>query len=305
MKPLRNNTKAISHDRFTLKARKFSLRLGKRTRIMGILNLTPDSFTGDGLYKYGTRDTGYGTKKIVEIAQKMVEDGADILDIGGESSRPGAKPISEEEEIKRVIPLIKILAKRIKIPISIDTYKSRIAELALDNGASIVNDITAFGDSNMPKTIKRYDAAVVLMHMRGKPLDMQNNPCYRSLITEITAYLRKRIKIAVDSGISSDKIVIDPGIGFGKTLEHNIELIRRLSEFKKIGFPILIGTSRKSFIGKIINKGPQGRLMGTAASVALAIANGADIVRVHDVKEIYDVVKISDAITRKTIIHTF
>ncbi|MDP1853830.1 MAG: dihydropteroate synthase [Candidatus Omnitrophota bacterium] len=298
MKPLCNNSKALPQDRFILKARKFTLKLGKRTQIMGILNLTPDSFTGDGLYRLST-------DKIIKKAEQMVRDGADILDIGGESTRPGAKPISEKEEIKRVIPPIKILAKRIKIPISIDTYKSKIAELALDNGASIVNDITAFGDNNMPKTIKRYNAAVVLMHMRGKPLDMQNNPHYRSLITEITGYLQKRIKIAVDSGISSDKIIIDPGIGFGKTLEHNMEIIRRLAEFKKMGFPVLIGTSRKSFIGQILNKEPQGRLMGTAASIALSIANGADIVRVHDVREMHDVVKIIDAITRKIIIHNF
>lgn len=257
---------------------------------MAILNLTSDSFSGDGLL------ANLQTNRIINVAQKLVKDGADIIDIGAESSRPGAKPISIKEELRRTVPIIKVLAKKIKVPISIDTYKAEVAEQALDSGASIVNDISALSDLKMPKVIKKYKSAVVLMHMQGNPLNMQDNPRYKSLIPEIINYLRKKIKIAVDSGISWDKIMVDPGFGFGKTLEHNIRILKRLREFEVLGLPILAGPSRKSFIGKIISKDVGERIFGTAAAVSLAIANGAHIIRVHDVKAMADVVKVTDAI---------
>ena len=264
---------------------------------MGILNLTPDSFSGDGLFsKSQIPNPKSQIKKIIGIAEKMIRDGADILDIGGESSRPGAKNIPVKEELKRVVPVVKLLAKKIEIPISVDTYKHEVAQAALDNGASIVNDITALSDKKMPEIIKKYDAAVVLMHMQGRPQDMQNRPHYKSLIPEIIKYLSKKIEIAVDSGINPDKIIIDPGIGFGKTLAHNLEIINRLREFGVLKRPILVGPSRKSFIGKILAKDTTERVFGTAAAVALAIANGAHIVRVHDARQMRDVAKVCDAI---------
>ncbi|MEK6715330.1 MAG: dihydropteroate synthase [Candidatus Omnitrophota bacterium] len=263
---------------------------------MGILNLTPDSFSGDGLYRLQAASSKLEANKIINIAKEMMKDGADILDIGGESSRPGAKPISVKEELNRVIPLIKVLAKKIKIPLSIDTYKHEVAQAALDNGASFVNDITALSDKKMPEIIKKYDAAVVLMHMQGRPQDMQNRPHYKSLIPEIIKYLSKKIEIAVDSGINPDKIIIDPGIGFGKTAEHNLEIINRLREFEVLKRPILVGPSRKSFIGKILNKDVQERIFGTAAAVALSIAQGAHIVRMHDIGQMRNVADVCDAI---------
>jgi dihydropteroate synthase len=227
----------------------------------------------------------------------MVRDGADIIDIGGESTRPGAKPVSAKEEIARTVPVIKKISQKIKVPISIDTEKSEVAEQALDSGASIVNDISSLRyDKKMAKVAARYKAGLVLMHMQGRPRTMQKNPHYQSLIEEIIDYLDQSIKMAQDAGIDKEKIIIDPGIGFGKTLAHNLEILRRLREFKSLGRPILVGPSRKSFLGKILNVEPQERIMGTAAAVSLAIANGANIVRVHDVAQIRQVAKISDAI---------
>ncbi len=285
MKPIEYNAR----PKFTLRLAKTDLELGHQTRIIGILNITPDSFSGDGLLSYSL-------DKIVDMGQKMIADGADIIDIGGESSRPNSQAVSVEEELKRIIPLVKILAKKVSAPISIDTYKPRIAEEALDNGASIVNDITALRDNKMPQVIKKYNAAVILMHMKGTPSNMQDNPQYESLIEEISQTLKRSVETAISSGIAKDRIMIDPGIGFGKTLTHNLEIIKRLGEFQKLDLPLLIGPSRKSFIGNILNKDPDERLFGTAASIGIAIANGAHIVRVHDVAEISDVVKVADSI---------
>jgi len=258
---------------------------------MGILNVTPDSFSGDGVY----RDTG----RAVELAERMVQDGADIIDIGGESTRPGAGPVTAEEEIKRTSPVIKKLSRRIKAIISIDTAKSEVARRALENGASVVNDITSTNaDSEIINVIREFDAKVVMMHMKGTPLTMQNNPIYGNLIQEIKDNLKNSIEKAISVGIKRENIIVDPGIGFGKTVEHNLEILNRLSEFKELCFPILIGPSRKSFIGKLTGVGPDERQFGTAASVAIAVKNGADIVRVHDVKEMRQVVIIADAITR-------
>lgn len=267
------------------------LKFGSRTYIMGVLNVTPDSFSGDGIYQ--------NVEKAVNIAEGLVEDGADIIDIGGESTRPGAEPITIDEEIKRTLPVIKKLSKRIKVPISIDTAKPEVAKEALENGASIVNDITGLGaGSEMIALVKGFNAKFVAMHIQGSPQTMQNNPKYENLILEIKDRLREIIEKAVAGGIKRENIIIDPGIGFGKTLEHNLEILNRLGEFKELGLPILVGPSRKSFIGKLTGARPDNRVFGTAASVAIAIKNGADLVRVHDVKEIKQAVIVSDAIAR-------
>ena len=259
---------------------------------MGILNVTPDSFSDGGLFF----DAGIA----VERAERMVAEGADIIDVGGESSRPGANSVPTEIEIDRVLPVIEELAKTLKTPVSIDTYKSSVARRALDVGASIVNDISALqGDPDMASVVAEAGVPVVLMHMKGTPKDMQLHPRYDSLIPEIISFLKTRVQAAVDAGISSDQIIIDPGIGFGKTITHNLEIIRRLQEFKSLEKPILIGTSRKSFIGKILDLPADDRLEGTAATVAVAIANGADIIRVHDVKEMARVACMTDAIVRE------
>jgi len=270
--------------------------LGTRSYIMGIVNVTPDSFSGDGLFQ-GTGDRGQGTgviNRIIDFAQKLVNDGADIIDIGGESTRPGAKPVSLTDELSRVIPVIKAAAKKIKAPISVDTCKAEVARQALDNGASMINDITALRDNKMAKIISRYQAGVAIMHMRGNPRSMQKNPAYTSLIDEIVEYLASAINRGIEAGIAKEKIIVDPGIGFGKTLEHNLEILRRLKEFKALGRPILVGTSRKSFIGKILNAGSEDRLSGTIASCVLAAKNGAHILRVHDVRAIKQALLIGD-----------
>ncbi len=266
-------------------------KFGSRTYIMGILNVTPDSFSGDGIYQ--------DVDRAVSIAEGMVEDGADIIDIGGESTRPDAESVTIEEEIKRTIPVIKKLSKRISVPISIDTAKSEVARLALENGASIVNDITGLeSDPEIIDVAKGFNAKVVLMHIKGTPQTMQHSPNYGNVVQEIKEKLKVIIEKSIIRGIKKENIIIDPGIGFGKTLEHNLQILNRLSEFKEFKLPVLIGTSRKSFIGKLTGAKSDKRQFGTAASVAIAIKNGADIVRVHDVKEMKQVVMVADAISR-------
>jgi len=265
--------------------------LGHRTLIMGILNVTPDSFSDGGLF--------INESSALEQAYKMIGDGVDIIDIGGESTRPGSDSVPIEIELQRVLPVIEKLAKTTKICISIDTYKSAVAKKTLETGACIVNDISALSDPNMASVVSEAGVPIVLMHKKGTPKDMQIAPHYNSLITDINEFLRERIRVAVDSGISSERIIIDPGVGFGKTTAHNLEIIRNLREFKSLGKPILIGTSRKSFIGKILHADDaRDRVEGTAATVAIAIANGADIIRVHDVKEMVKVARMTDAIVR-------
>jgi dihydropteroate synthase len=262
---------------------------------MGILNVTPDSFSDGGLY--------FEKSLAIERAKQMVEDGADIIDIGGESTRPGAEPVSLDEELNRTIPVIEALAKEIKVPISIDTYKSVVAEKALNAGASIVNDISGLRfDPEMAKIVAKYKVPVVIMHIKGTPRNMQKEPFYENLIAEIKQYIEDSINIALNTGIDKDKIIIDPGIGFGKTFEHNLEIIHRLSEFSTFGKPVLIGLSRKAFIGKILNNAsPLERVEGTAAAVAISIMNGANIIRVHDVKQMTMVAKVADAIKKMKI----
>jgi len=262
---------------------------------MGVLNVTPDSFSDGGRY--------FEKAAAIERVHRMVEKGADMIDIGGESTRPGSEPISTEEESRRTIPVIEAIASKVTVPISIDTWKSEVARRALDAGASMVNDISGLRfDPEMPRVVASYGVPVVIMHMKGKPKDMQQNPVYEALIPEIMDYLRAGIMMAKESGIAEDKIIIDPGIGFGKTFDHNLEIIHNLKEFTHLEKPILVGPSRKAFIGKILGDIPvTERLEGTAAAVAICIMNGAHIIRVHDVKEMVKVAEVVDAIKREKV----
>lgn len=274
-----------------IKCGSYSLDFSVKTHLMGILNITPDSFYDGGQYC----SISQAEKRAIEIE----EQGADIIDIGGVSTRPGSEAPSLKEEINRVIPAIKKIKKRIKIPISIDTYRAEVAKRALDNGASIVNDVTALtGDKEMARVVSKYNAPVVIMHMKGTPLNMQKNPHYRNVAEEIIQFLRERIKFAVSKGIKENNIIIDPGIGFGKRAEDNLTIIRELRKFHKLDKLILIGVSRKSFIGEVLDLPVEKRLLGTAASVATAVINGAHILRVHDVAEMAQVIKMTDAILK-------
>lgn len=273
-----------------LKFHNFEFNFLKKTYIMGIVNVTPDSFFNGGRY--------FDVQKAVDHAFRLVEEGADILDIGGESTRPWAEPVSIDEELRRVIPVIEAISKRISIPISIDTYKARVAEETIKAGATIINDISGLRfDPEMPEIARKYKVPVVVMHIKGTPKDMQKNPYYEALIPEIIEYLRNSIVIAKQAGIDENMIIIDPGIGFGKLPEHNLTIIKNLKEFSNLGRPLLVGVSRKSFIGKVLNEAsPEKRLEGTASAVAISVINGANIVRVHDVGFMTKVVKMADAI---------
>ena len=233
-------------------------------------------------------------------ALRMQDDGADIIDIGGESTRPGAARISVKEEIRRIVPVIEALVKKVRVPLSVDTCKSDVAEAALSAGASLVNDISGLRfDAKMAGVVAAHAVPVVVMHIKGTPKNMQHNPVYKALIPEIMDYLHKSIEIARTAGIADDRIIIDPGIGFGKTVKHNLEIINRLHEFEGFAKPILLGHSRKSFIGTILGGVPAGeRLEGTAAAAAIGIFNGANMIRVHDVKEMVRVARIADGIKR-------
>jgi len=262
---------------------------------MGILNVTPDSFSDGGRH--------FDKASAIRRAYEMVEEGADIIDVGGESTRPGSEPVPLQEEIDRTIPVIEEISKKIKVPVSIDTYKAEVARRALDAGASIVNDISGLRfDPEMPKVVSQYKVPVVIMHIKGMPKDMQANPIYEALIPEITDYFRESIRLAVESGITEDKIIIDPGIGFGKTFDHNLEIIKNLREFTLLEKPLLVGVSRKAFIGKILGDAPVSeRLEGSEAAAAISVLNGANIIRVHDVKEMKKVALVADAIKRMSV----
>ncbi len=263
--------------------------LSSRTHIMGILNVTPDSFSDGGRF--------FKFDDAVKRGMKMAEEGADIIDIGGESTRPGSDPVSLEEELSRVLPVIESLVKQIDIPISIDTYKANVARQALDAGAQMINDISALRyDPEMKEIAARYNVPLVLMHIQGTPKNMQQNPTYEDVIGEITDYLKESIQIAVEAGVEREKIIIDPGIGFGKRLEDNLNILKNLKKFSILKCPVLIGCSRKFFIGKILNLPAEERLEGSLAALAVAVMNGASLVRVHDVKESKRVAELVDAI---------
>ncbi len=269
-----------------------SFNWGQRTYLMGILNVTPDSFSDGGLFDR--------PEAALAQARYLVKSGADILDVGGESTRPGAAEISPEEELNRVVPVIQAIRRELSVPISVDTTKAAIAYASVKAGADIVNDISgATFDPKMLPTVAELGVPIVLMHMRGTPQTMQKMTDYQDLIGEIYQFLQARVEAAIASGIDKSSIILDPGIGFAKTYDQNLEILRRLSEFRSLGCPILIGVSRKSFIGRIVNQSdPQGRIWGTAGACAGAIASGADILRVHDVQEMRDVCLVADAIFR-------
>jgi len=262
-----------------------------RTYIMGILNVTPDSFSDGGNF--------LKVEDAVRRGIKMAEEGADIIDVGGESTRPGSDPATIEEELSRVIPVIEALSKELDIPVSIDTYKSEVAKKALEAGAEMINDISALRfDPKMKEVAAEYKVPIVLMHIKGTPKNMQENPYYEDVIKEITEYLKESIQMAKNGGVQEENIIIDPGIGFGKRLEDNLNILKNLKKFSILNCPILVGPSRKSFIGKILDLPVEERLEGSLAALAVSIMNGANIVRVHDVKESKRVAGLVDAILK-------
>lgn len=276
-------SRTTSPPPITIGSREFAW--GQRTYIMGIVNVTPDSFSGDGL--------ALDVEKAVRQAIQMREDGADIIDVGGESTRPGAEELPAEEEMRRVLPVVERLAKELDIPISVDTYKANVARAALEAGAHMLNDVHGLRrDPALAKVATEAGVSVVAMHnQRGRD--------FHDTIGDIVAGLLESLRIAREAGLPEDRVIVDPGFGFGWTVEQNLEMLRRLPELGVLGRPILIGTSRKSTIGAVLGDLPAGeRLEGTAASVAISIAHGADIVRVHDVREMVRVVRMTDAIVR-------
>ena len=279
---------------------------------MGILNVTPDSFSGDGLIPSppSPLPKGEGESRALQQAKEFLSDGADILDIGGESTRPGSQPVSEDEELGRVIPVIEAIAKEFPDAlISIDTYKAKVAEAAINAGAHILNDIwTLRADPELASVAAAFRVPVILMHNRSNPASVEVREqlgnaylgsTYENVVEDVKRELLVSVELAVKAGVEESRIILDPGIGFGKTREHNLELIHRLDEIRALGYPVLLGTSRKSFIGFTLDLPADQRVEGTAATVAIGIARGADIIRVHDVKEMVRVAKMTDAIVRK------
>ena len=262
----------------------------RETLVMGIVNVTPDSFSDGGKF--------FSPEVAISHASKLIRQGADIIDIGGESTRPGAEQVSELEELKRVIPVIeKIRNDNPTILISIDTTKASVAKHAVEAGADIINDVSGLSfDKNMIGVVESFNIPIVIMHMKGNPQNMQLNPKYKDIVNEILDFFKMKIKIAIQSGINRSMIILDPGIGFGKTVDHNFELLSRLNEFNVLELPIMIGPSRKSFIGVTLDLPPEDRLEGTAAAVSAGVMNGASIVRVHDVKSMKRVVRIIEKV---------
>ena len=262
-----------------------------KTLVMGIVNVTPDSFyTGSRVLDHNDA---------VMRALKFIEDGADIIDIGGESSRPGSKPVSAEEETDRVIPVVRELRKRSDVIISVDTYKPEVAERALDEGADIINDISGLRFGNgIARIVSRFGSYLIIMHMRGRPSNMMQRAGYTDVVKEVIDELKESVSIALDAGVPEERIIVDPGIGFAKRSYHNILILKNLNLFKKLGYPVLVGLSRKSFLGVYTGLLPEERLVPTIAANAISIYNGADIIRVHDVKEALHTAQIVDAIKR-------
>ena len=279
---------AREREAWTLRCGGRELEVGARTLVMGIVNVTPDSFSDGGEF--------CDPAAAIEHGMRLAGEGADILDIGGESTRPGAQAVGAEEECERVLPVVEALAAEVGVPVSIDTSKAAVAQRAIEAGAAMINDVTALrSDPEMPRVAAEAGVPVVLMHMLGSPRTMQNDPQYDDLMGEIIAYLRGSMALALDAGVPEDQLVVDPGIGFGKALEHNLEIMRRLPQLRSLGCPILLGTSRKSFIGAVTGAEAAERVFGTAATVALGIARGAHIVRVHDVAAMRQVAQMTDA----------
>jgi dihydropteroate synthase len=276
-----------------LKLRNHNFNWGEKTYLMGILNITPDSFSDGGKFN--------NANAALKQAQAMISAGVDIIDIGGQSTRPGAVTISIEEELSRVIPIVELLRSCWDIPISVDTIRSAVAQVALEAGADLINDISAGTyDLKMFSLLASYQTPVILMHIRGNPQNMQQLTHYGDLISEINSFMLRQVDKAIDNGIAKEKLILDPGIGFAKNYAQNIQIIRELKSFTNLGYPLLIGLSRKAFIGQILEvQDPQQRDWGTAAACSCAIANGADILRVHNVSAIRDVIKVSDVIYRK------
>jgi len=269
------------------------MAFGERVWVMGILNVTPDSFSDGG--------KNFEARAAIGAGLRLAAAGADIIDIGGESTRPGAEPVPQQEELRRVLPVIEGILRRRRIPISIDTMKAGVAEAAVAAGAAMINDVSALRfDPRMGEVAARSGVPLVLMHMRGEPRTMQQGEIvYRDVVAEVAEFLAGAIERAVSCGVSRENIIVDPGIGFGKTVEHNLELIDRLGELRALGRPVLVGPSRKSFIGKILDLLPGERLWGTAAAVAAAVLRGADIVRVHDAREMSEAARVALAVRRR------
>jgi dihydropteroate synthase len=286
---LKDTFQNIFKSHFTLRCRQRTLSLGERTLLMGVLNVTPDSFSDGGLF--------FDKDEAIAHGLKMAQEGADIIDIGGESTRPGSKPLGLEEELRRVLPVIEALSREVKVPISIDTYKSEVAQRAIDSGAQIINDISGLHfDPELAHVAAKGDIPIVLMHIRGTPETMQKDVHYDSLFSEIIQYLKDGIQRAESAGLDPEQVVIDPGIGFGKTPGDNLLIIKNLSEFRILGKPILLGTSRKTFIGKILDAQIGERLEGTLSSIAISILNGAHIIRCHDILQAKRAIAVVDAI---------
>lgn len=268
-------------------ARDRRFELGRRTLVMGILNVTPDSFSDGGRF--------FDPARALEQARRMIAEGADLLDVGGESTRPGAAPVAEDEESRRVIPVIEAIRAESDIPLSIDTAKAAVAARALGAGADIINDVTALtADPDMPAVAARFGAGVILMHMQGTPRTMQADPRYADVVREVREYLAARLAALAARGLAPEALAVDPGIGFGKTLEHNVQLLARLETLAGLGRPMVVGLSRKSFLGRITGRDAGERLAGGLGAAAWAVARGAHIIRTHDVKETCDAVRIVD-----------
>jgi dihydropteroate synthase len=285
-----------SRKRFQVRAGNTILDLGLRTAIMGILNVTPDSFSDKGKYM--------APSAAVDRAWRIAEEGADILDIGAESTRPGSRGVDAEEELRRLLPVFEALGNRYPIPISVDTSKAEVARAVLQHGASIINDVTSFADPLMGPVVAEFGAAAVLMHMRGNPGNMQSMPPSTDILADIDAWAQEAVARAQNSGVSSEKIILDPGIGFGKTAVQNFKILQNLDRLSASGFPVLVGTSRKSFIGSVLKKPADRLVLGTGATVAASIVLGAHIVRVHDVVEMREIADVTDAIVGDSSVHS-
>jgi dihydropteroate synthase len=274
---------------FQVKGQRLAL---DRPLLMGIINVTPDSFSDGGRF--------YDPQRAVEHAIRLVGEGADLLDIGAESTRPGAQPVDEQEERRRLIPVVAAVVKAVSVPISVDTSKAEVAKAAIDAGAVMVNDVTALrGDSAMVEIVAKAGAGLALMHMQGSPQTMQHAPQYDDVIGEVARFLAARARFAIERGVARNRIVLDPGIGFGKTLTHNLDLLANLHVLKELGYPLLVGPSRKGFIGQLTRQSVEARGWGTAAVVALAVEQGANILRVHDVAPMKDVANVAAALAER------